>query len=297
MKALLNRFVEEKGNSKYNLEVLRKSEKDTIYRLDMTDETFIYRVHTIKSAKAVNEILALRFLEREFPSEEFYPKIICSNNTEIITKYLAGNQSFPFELNITQIKNLGRVFNTLVKKTPSSYYTIDRLDIMQRGSAYNISSDMITGYAIPKFNLLAIRRPSFSRMIRKNIEKILCDNQKVLQDCRKFNFFHYDLVDNIVVDGGQPKLIDWEKSGFGDPAYNLAVMVIIGKFSSLQENKLQEEFKGFKDDTFSMRYKFYKTLGLVINFLWLYNKKEIEKIYPESIWELNELESKMMEVF
>ncbi len=295
MRELLNEFLKQQGAMSHKLDPLIESDNRIISLLQVGSEKYIYKISKNReSAKSINEIKALEFLRENFPNKEFYPKIILSNDAELIMTYLSGTKYFPFELSLADTAKLGRILNRLAIKSCTPYFSLDRLDQLQEGSSYDITLKMINEYMLPKLDILKKSRYNFAETLEKKSEKILSEHKELLEANKIFHFFHFDLVNNIILDEDNIKLIDWEKSGYGDPAYNLAVLGVIGKCSSEQEKALMKEFYESNNSQFLERYEFYKKIALLNNFLWLHEKTEVEKIQPETIWNLKDLEFKLM---
>ncbi len=292
----LDGYLEEQGIKSYELVPLQRSNESSVFLLKADDRELVYKVRkTENTDKHANEGLALQVLAELLPEQSFYPHFIWARDREFLATYIPGQQRFPYELSESECESLASSLNNLITCQSVPFFTTSRLDQQHPGSALNITMGMITNYAGPKLAKLEIGQPSLARYLRQSTIQTLEDHQELLEATDRFQFFHYDLVNNIVTSEQQARLIDWEKSGYGDPAYNLAVLTKIGKCSRPQERILKSGIEAFTDEEFNRRYTFYQKLALVINFLWLHEKVVVDKVSPETIWGLEELESRVIE--
>lgn len=146
-------------------------------------------------------------------------------------------------------------------------------------------------YAGPKLKFLSERNSALSKKLNYSISKELTLQKTELERNKQFQFIHYDLVNNILIDGNKTKLIDWENSGFGDISYNLAVLESIGKMAPEQFDIIKQQISLFSNDGFQKRFSFFRKLAIAVNYLWLYERSVIKKIEPQTNWTLNDLEN------
>jgi len=295
---LLKDFLSTLDIRDFSLEELQNSNSSTVYRIISSKGDFIYKIRSDPhSAKAINELLALEYLSKVFPNNTFSPHSIWNKDNEFIATYLEGKTCYPEKLSEKQTRSLTVILDTLNSGEQSETFTLERMDKPQKGSSLDITKEMWYNYAIPRLESLRRSNISLAKGIEQKCLEAIKKNSSLLRDKNTFSFMHYDLVNNILVNKDKAMLIDWEKSGFGDPAYNLAVLETIGKLSTGQAFILQEDIKSFANPNFVERFKFFRILAITINYLWLYQKRIIEKVQPETYWQLEDLQNKLeMEV-
>ena len=295
MERLLASFLTSQNASHYDVTQIQKSAGNIVYLLDVNNTQYVYKISKSKPVKALNEAQVLKFLENNLPNESFYPKLVLAEPPELIVTYMPGEKKYPFELTNKDLRLLCNIFDKLKLCCETQYFSKKHMCDVQTGSSYDLASNMLYDYALPKLITLENNRLDFASLLKSKILRGLELNKGLLEENHDFHFFHFDLINNLITAEDNVQLIDWETSGYGDIAYNLADLTTIGKLTNEKENILMDNFSGFKDSKFTKRYEYYKQLALFINFLWLYDKLYAEKIQPETIWTIDDLESKLLE--
>lgn len=241
-----------------------------------SNETYIVTDHlekyVVKINFAQNEYLNLtRQTELEAQSKAaaigIAPKVLSSLSesaysiSEFIKGRLMGHDDFKDKNNII--------------KLASALNKIHRIKGINRN---NSAFDLIDGYVkgIDKFQ---VQLPEGYRDILVETEKIR--HRRSLDNANNNKYCHNDILgNNLIYDGKNIIVIDWELSGIGDPYMDLASIPYSSNFSEEEDIELLKAYFGYYEEEMLQSMKDMRYIGLVREVVWSFfyaglNKKSV----------------------
>lgn len=205
------------------------------YKVEVDGKFYVLRINSKQS-----DFLGLdRLLENQATYKAYTmgiaPKVFLEDSTSdyLITEFTSGHGLSEQEMHDPLI--LERIIGIL--KKINSITGIDR-----KCSLFNLIENYIKGAV--KLNVkLPIGLPGFLERVEQIREYRSKDKEN------NFKFCHNDYFPfNMLYDGQDLKVIDWELCGYGDVFFELATLSFFNKFSKEKEKFILKTYFGYSDD-------------------------------------------------